>query len=365
MSDNRYCILSLLGIFGIPLCLAILVFVIDPYYQYRQPFYGFVRLRADDDKRDMQRVMNPGRAKTGQFNAIVTGTSTAQYLDCQEVDEAFGVQSIKLTFHGATTYEWCTIAELAFKNQDLDLVICSLDPAKSFCRLPNTVNGEFPAELYRTNPANAYDYFLGYDYVRACIYAIAGAIKEQYISPNQLEDTLYGWSYSEQDVISIYKKHRKAPLARLSFPDYPSGLLELMKENFRENVEPLIDNHKSTQFIFFFPCYSMCEYATYAEGNYWDDYLAFKRWAFEKLLAKPNVTVFDFQVNREDSWNLEQYSDTVHLLPALNSKYVGYLKDGTFKVTKENTAKYIAHLRRQLEEFQETLPSLLEKYEHE
>lgn len=95
MQANKWLKKCILALVGSVVLIVVLCFIFDPYFHFHKPF-PFVRYRLYEE-----RYINDGISRHFDYNAMITGTSMAQNFKTSEVDELFGVQSVKETFSGA------------------------------------------------------------------------------------------------------------------------------------------------------------------------------------------------------------------------------------------------------------------------
>ena len=77
-----------------------LVIKVDPFFHYHKPmvdtyYYHIVNERSQND----------GIVKQFDYDAVITGTSMTENFKTSEMDEIFGVHSIKVPFSGGTYKE--------------------------------------------------------------------------------------------------------------------------------------------------------------------------------------------------------------------------------------------------------------------
>ncbi len=134
-------------------------YTVDPLQQYRQArFYKPVF--------SLQRYLNPGLAKTYDYNSLITGSSMVENFVLSNVSSILEISKpIKLCMSGASAHDIKYILDVAFKNKQLDSVIYGLD-LYAFSGTPKTLGfGEhsMPDYLYDDNYFNDYQYILNID----------------------------------------------------------------------------------------------------------------------------------------------------------------------------------------------------------
>ena len=103
--------------------------------------------------------------------------------------------------------------------------------------------------------------------------------------------------------------------------------------NVQHNFLPYIEQHPDTQFMFFFPPYSLLSwYQTYENGTLELD-LHQKQALIEVLLAYDNVQVYDFQARADWICDLDNYIDARHYSGAINDAMAEAMAAGENRVT--------------------------------
>ena len=152
--------------------------------------------------------------------------------------------------------------------------------------------------------------------------------------PDQV-DTMYMWSdlftYGKDAVLPGYTFSTRRVEQR------DAGEKPTLSYQFQMNVQhnflPYIEQHPDTQFMFFFPPYSLLSwYQTYENGTLELD-LHQKQALIEVLLAYDNVQVYDFQARAEWICDLDNYIDTRHYSGAINDAMAEAMAAGENRVT--------------------------------
>jgi hypothetical protein len=116
-----------------------------------------------------QRHMYPQIVRSGRYDSLLVGTSTARLLDPEVLDRSFGVRSANLAMDSATAWEQYAMIDYFLRRAGapkllivaLDTVWCEHDADRNRV----TFRG-FPEWLYDDNPWNDYLYLLNSETVR-------------------------------------------------------------------------------------------------------------------------------------------------------------------------------------------------------
>ena len=170
--------------------------------------------------------------------------------------------------------------------------------------------------------------------------------------PSQ-RDTMYSWgedfAFGAEAVLSgaviSSEEVAQAPLE-----EHPA-LSQQSRLNVEYNLLPFIEAHPETQFIFFFPPYSLMQwYAFYTQGQLVDNLMQ-KQAAAERLLAYDNVKIYDFQANLDWILDLDHYVDFEHYGAHINEQIVTLIAQDAYRITdaeqlRENAAVLMSYVDR-------------------
>lgn len=320
--------------------------VVDPYFHYHKPLNG-ISYRLYDE-----RYINNGIAKHFDYNAFVTGTSMNQNFKTSEIDELFSVHSVKFPFSGGGYQEITGNMQTALtrqiqQNRTVKMVIWGIDYNGLRRDAGWSKEGNYPDYLYDDNLWNDTSYVLN----KSILYH--GTL-------NNLLMTLRGDQSTDMDEYSSWKYNTGLEKILRDYPDIPFTSrveAEPMKEEISEedrqrvtetvtqNMLPVISANPDTEFYFFFTPYSIL---------YWDNLfvtgetkvqLEAQRIATELLVEYPNVRLYNFYDNFDLITNLGYYSDKEHYSAQVNSMMLHWMKEGRYRITKENKDEQFTKMR--------------------
>ena len=126
---------------------------------------------------------------------------------------------------------------------------------------------------------------------------------------------------------------------------------ETMKKSFDYNYLQIIKNNPNTNFIFFYPPYSVIAFKDWEKKEILDDILKFKLYVIEEFSKLQNVTLYDFQSAIDITTNLDNYKDFTHYHQNINNWMIDMIKENRYLVTKENIDEHLENLRKQIKEY--------------
>ena len=335
---------------------AVLTYVIDPFYHYHAPWFG---LSAVQTKKEYQ---VPGALEHLSYNAVICGSSLVENNDNAWYDQAFGVQSVKAVRSYGGVADLCWYLDLAFESHDVDMVFFNLD-AFAITGSPKTTfeASGCPMYLYDDNALNDMQYLWNKTVLLEDIPYMVIQSKQGYdagLSYNWAE----GKNFSQAGALSQYQRRKDvAPMEDESAEDADvSGNIALLLKE--------VEQHPDTQFLFFLPPYSMLWWDDSQRAGLSEVYLHAEEEVMTSLLSHDNVRVYDYQTMTDVTCTLDRYMDTIHFDPEVNHTLcedmaADYRGDGTslYRVTAENLSAVMEKTRQCVEKGMETVIVPLEK----
>ena len=116
------------------------------------------------------------------------------------------------------------------------------------------------------------------------------------------------------------------------------------EEKLNANIALLtkeVEAHPDTQFIFFYPPYSLFWWdMTYRAGET-DAVIYCEKQMTKALLQYDNVKIFCFQNDTETTTNLDLYMDTIHFSAEINRRMLDLIVEGQYEMTLDNYEEII------------------------
>jgi len=308
------------------------IFIVDPLQQYRQA--SFYKPYFSN-----QRYMNPGMAKTSEYDTVVIGTSTSENFVPKNVDDILDVKSLKLPYNGGTVYEYNQILNTIIKTHKAKNIIIGLDYFSLSGDKERVRYVGLPIYLYDENIFNDYEYLFN---INILIKEIGIKIISSNLfsfSTNRLnrENPYYWWKdgmASKKNVLDFWKNKGKVKV------DFNVGQLnyENMEANFDYNILPYLRDNPDINFKIFLPPYSIL-YWMNIRTNSSDikKILFFRKYLFKIQQKFPNTKLFDFQVDTKTVCDLNNYKDLIHYSVEINNRMLLYFRSNKFLVDNIDT----------------------------
>lgn len=331
-------ILTLLIIFAI---LGTAVVVVDPFYQYHEPWFNIPVILENAV------YQTPGAAKNLKYKDVIIGTSMTENFHTQWFDEELGWDTMKLSYSGARSDDLNAILHKVFSREEsVNHIFMDINDYQ--LTSPSwTAYVERPEYLYDTNLLNDYHYIYNRDVISSAWARILDAL--QGVDNNI--DTAYTWEedslFGAEIALAAVggSKHEVGNME--SIPPASSESLEQKLATCQENLDniiPFIEQNPETQFIIYFPPYSMLYWEEKKIGNNLESILEIYHYAAKCFLKYDNVTVYYFQNEQDIITNIDNYRDACHHRPEYNRYIFDCIKRGQKKLTEENLDSIILEM---------------------
>ena len=339
--------------FGIVGGAALLVFVVDPYYRYREPFF------YDTVYYEVYATAPPLLTRQ-DYDLLMLGTSMTRNFFIEEIDKTFGSRSIKLAASGGTAGDLRKFFDVASeaKGEKLKQVVLSLDIYPLNKDYTHWQDFDF---LYRKDHKEDYRYLFSKDTFSSIHYLI-----KRKTSPKR------------------QRKHQ-ADRNRMFATEYkgkPYGLAEVMKDaihnerihhgqtpyapavhekNLYKVLLPLFDARPDIRFTVYLPPYHIYTYCQSEQFNEADALIKQRTQVMLELLKRPNVKLHDFQADDTLVLCHDYFSDVQHFSREAAQIVLKKLVSGSNRITtpaevranekklrqliRENMPVYYKHLK--------------------
>ncbi|WP_026489240.1 hypothetical protein [Butyrivibrio sp. XBB1001] len=311
-----------------------IVYVFDPFYHYHKPWLG---LKAVLNDKEYQCI---GTLRNFDYDTLIVGSSVVENNDNDWYDEAYGGKSIKAVRSYGATADLCYMLDVAYEGHDIKRVFYNIDPSSLAMTAETTYESTgCPIYLYDKNPFNDVRYLYNKDVLLEKIpYEIASSFIGDYD-----ESFSYNWakwkSFNSDMALGLY--HRAKDIT-------PMMEETVYQKNLEDNIALLtskVEAHPETEFIFFYPVYSMLWWDGIVRSGERDAYIYNELQMTKALLQYDNVRVFCFQAQEEVATNLEIYMDTLHFAPEINKLMLDEMIAGENEMTLENYEEVIGGVR--------------------
>ena len=249
------------GIFGTVVLLVGVIMLIDPFYHYHAPYF------------DMPIILNnavyqtSGAARNLEYDSAIVGTSMTENMHTSWFDEAFGWNTMKLSYAGARSDDLQAIfSQIEQKEGELKNVVIDIN-AYQLTSASWTSYVERPEYLYDNQWLNDYEYVYNHDILVLCAHRMADSL----VGVKDNIDTAYTWEDTElfgknialnatRDTRLQLIGQRNIDASLYAVPGKVSEdldeKLQICQDNLN-NILPFIETHHETEFWIIIPPYSM------------------------------------------------------------------------------------------------------------
>ena len=325
MSSKKFIKKLIITVLVLIFAVGAVVYVFDPFYHYHKPWLGLKEVLNDKEYQCI------GTLRHFDYDTLLVGSSVMENNDNAWYDEAYGVKSIKAIRSYGATADLCYLMDEAYENHDIKYVFYNIDPSSLSADAETTYESTgCPMYLYDHNPFNDVQYLFNKDVLFEKIpYMIANSYLGDYD-----EGLSYNWAkwktFDIQMALGLYYR--------------PIDVVEMQDETIYNdklvaNIALLtkeVADHPETQFMFFYPAYSMLWWdGVYRTGER-DAYIYCEKEMTKALLQYDNVRIFCFQNEPDVITNLYNYMDSIHFSPEINKLMLDQMIKGEYEMTLDN-----------------------------
>jgi hypothetical protein len=315
MSAKKFLLLSLAMLATLVLIVSAIFYYIDPLFYYRK-----TKL-YEPQYIGTERYQMAGLLNTMDYETVFTGTSMGRNFEESYADQKLKTKSFNASLPASTAREQAMVAQTAFRQKEkIERVIWELNYF-SFSGEPDKVTGppsDFPTYMYDDSKINDIRYLFS-SYTLQVLNKNVTANKE---NNRQKRDPLKIYKFGRGVPVASIERIKKSMEKDRDIPELPGyETAETMLRSFKENVLPLVQQHPETTFTFFY-----APYPVYNQHMFYDmhpDYIKerseFKKEAYKLLSQYPNAQLYDFQANKDITFNMDNYMiDGTHYYNFIN-----------------------------------------------
>ncbi|MBD5478482.1 MAG: hypothetical protein HDR14_04185 [Lachnospiraceae bacterium] len=316
--------------------------VIDPLYHYHAPVGGTAPYLFN------QVYQMPGVASHFQYDSAIVGTSMTENFRVSWFEE-MGLHAVKLSYSGARSLDIRTVLDKVYESgnevkyilMDVNDYQLTSDASQRYV--------EQPAYLYRNVWWDDTEYLWNND----VFWMSVGRVLEKLTNNQPKLDDAYTWEEPELFSAEIVKEDCR---------EYVESLRETQEvydwqeeyancENNLNNIIPVIEAHPETEFVIFYPPYSILYWEEQVLKGRAEGILKIYEYSMNRLLKYENVRIFAFQDEEEIITNLDNYRDVCHHTPQVNRYIFDSVMSGNKEITMENIDAYFEGMRRMVSEY--------------
>lgn len=309
--------------------------IVDPYFHYHKPLAGL------GYSLENERYQNNGIVKHFEYDAIITGSSMTECFKTSELNELFGVNSIKVPYSGGSYKEVNENLRVATEhNPNIKMVVRCLDAMRFFDDKDYLDYSDYPTYLYDDNLFNDVNYLFNKQIMLVAIQNVLGFNRDGKIELSF--DEYVNWndhySYGIEAINANYNRNaieKAEGMIPITEEDYAT-----IDANIEQNVIALARENPQIDFYIYISPYSIyCMDYWYQLGELERRLLA-ERHIIELLLPYENIHIYSFNTEYDTICNADNYRDVAHHSGAINSQILQWLYKGEHELTYDNYEAY-------------------------
>lgn len=329
--------------------IAALVVYVDPFFHYHSPLPGFPYLV------DNQLSQNPGMAAHMDYDSVILGSSMTVNFQTDWFNELMGLNTIKLSYSGAFPKDQSNIMDIMFDSRNkkdgekIKKVFLGVDVITYTGGVGET-KYPIPEYLYDDNIFNDIKYVLNKDVL---LNYILRPMADP--DPTDLSNVYASW-WTEEYYSEEWVLHNYTSPDQVEKETDPQAYTGAAARNLDVNICPYIEANPETEFIVFFPPYSILFWNDVLKENHLEATMEVYRYIANRLNAYENVEVYFFPDQEEIICDLNNYADYSHYHPRYNCYMTECFAAKKFRLPKEGQEgkgidEYLAHMRDIVEKF--------------
>lgn len=284
---------------------------------------------------------NPGIAKNYSYDSVMVGTSMIENTDADLCNKLFNCNMVRLPYSGGTTYNMKTILDVCFKSESqIKTIYWELD---EFQLTGSSTEPRYPLPeyLYTDKKTDKLSYLLNLDiFYHYAIKDIIGTIKGETQKAERRDSQLLG-NFSKENMLSNYSR----PDISNDHVDFEkSNMLNKVKGNL-DNITTLVEEHKDTNFVFFFVPFSVLYWDNSLRTGQFDAEMDAVVYSMKTLLQYDNVEIYFYHNEKDIITNLDNYKDYSHYCSTINNQITEYIYEKRNHITKDNYELYVNDFR--------------------
>ena len=320
-------LLILVGFAGI-------MYVLDPLLQYGQEsapltYYSYAEMYS-----------NPGIAQHYTYDTVLVGTSMIENTDVDEFDELMGTKAVRLPYSGGTALNMKTILDVCFSSgNDIDAVYWELDEFQLFSNADET-RYPLPEYLYRNDTKEDLSYLLNLDiFYHYAVKDIIGTLRGQIQNAERRGEELHG-DFGKESVLKGYSRPAQSDSVRDN-----SVIINKVKANLNQNIEPLIEANPDTEFVFYFVPFSILYWDQEVREGKFDSTMSAVEYALGELLTHENVKIYFYHNEEKIITDLDNYKDYSQYGKWINSYLTQAMASDQNRLTVDNYRQVLDDMR--------------------
>lgn len=242
-------------------------------------------------------------------------------------------RTVKVSYSGATYAELYNTVERALRsNPELKTVLFCIDEWFLYAgRNMILADGEYPTYLYDGALINDVEYVLNKEVFCSNTLGVLEFTAAGNVTTSFDEYGSWVYPYSKDAVMAQYSR----PETTAEPQPLSQKQADTLVENLRSTALVLAEQYPATEFIYYFPPYSILDWDNNQRQGTLEQHVEAFRLASSILLDADNIRLFSFYTDYATITDLNNYRDTVHHSDAINSLLLTRIAAGEYELTRE------------------------------
>lgn len=333
---------------ALALCLMVIALIVyvDPFFHYHKPLENFPYLV------DNQLSQNPGMAAHMSYDSVILGSSMTVNFNTDWFEELMGLNTIKLSYSGAFPKDQSNIMKIIFdSDNEVKKVFLGVDVITYTGGVEET-KYPIPDYLYDDKLLNDIQYVLNKD-------VLLNYVLRPLADPDPTDlSTVYASWWTEEYYSEAWVLHNYTEPEQTEEETPAEAYISAAAQNLDVNICPYIEENPDTEFVVFFPPYSILFWNDVLRENHFRATLEEYRYLAERLNAYENVSVYFFPDREDIILDLNHYADYSHYHPDYNRFMTECFADGETGLVKKpgsdkgkSMEEYLEHMENIVEDF--------------
>lgn len=313
---------------------ALFVWVFDPFYQYHGPFFGLQQVLNDRDNQ------MSGSLRNLSYDSVLVGSSVAENFDSAYLDEMYDCHTVKAIRASGSVADLLYYMDIVHEKQEIERVFWCLDVFALMSPTEVTLYEEgIPRYLHTSTILDD----LPYLYNKEIIFEKVPIMLASSLMDINTKGHAYDWSedkeFSAAKAMQAYEK----PKEKLEPVDFSQDIPTI--EHNVQMVLQEVNEHPDTEYVIFFPPYSMLWWDCGYINGIGEEYFFVIEEALSEFIKCENVSVYYYQAEEEIICNLDYYMDMIHYSPEINQYMLESIVADKGRVTADNLTEVLAGMR--------------------
>ena len=324
-NSRKWCIFTIAVSLGIVLGAALLVFIVDPHYRYRKPFfYDMVYYEIY--------ATAPHLLEHQEYDLLMLGSSMARNFFLENINAAFDCNAIKLAASGGTIPDLCKFFEIAkaSRGKELKRVVWSLDTYALNKEGDHYSDFDY---LYRKDHKEDYRYLFSRKSYSSIHYLIKRKQRPKRNRKHQTDrNRMFSTDYAGKPYgIKVVAAETRRNY-RINNTQAPYNAA-MHKENFYNRLLPVFDRNPQLPFTVYLPPYHIYAWCHSEKLGNAEAMIRQRSEVMLELIKRPNVELFDFQSSAEYVENHSDFCDVQHFSNITARRILDDIKNKRKKIT--------------------------------